>query len=48
MISEAIEKLKAQVAVKTAGQMDFKSDNAEERFSIAKERNPASAEFVED
>lgn len=40
--------MKAQLAVKTAGKMDFSSEASERRFSIIKERNPEPAEFVED
>ena len=47
MISEAIEKMKATLAVKTAKEMDFKSEKAQWKFEVVKEDNPELAEFVE-
>lgn len=48
MMSNLIEKMKATIAVKTAGKMDFKSESAETNFELIRENNPGSAEFVED
>ena len=48
MVTKIIEKMKAQIAVKTAGRMGFKSDSAEARFEVVRENNPESAEFIED
>lgn len=48
MIGTLIEKMKAQIAVKTAGEMGFKSDSAENKFEVIRENNPESAEFIED
>lgn len=48
MIGTLIERMKAQIAVKTAGKMGFKSDSAEAKFEVVRENNPDSAEFIED
>ena len=46
MLSNLVERIKAQLAVKTAEEMGFKSEKAKQRFEIAKENNP-DAVFVE-